>query len=412
MCLPWRRLAMFSKPRRFRIVVIALLGGCKIFCFWWMVTEKVKVVEVGDMVRGPLLHPGYGIVTDFQGGRGGVLRVGLVFIACGPVQYAEAAGDFLVGFGEASEVLSEAVFVQFFLVGDVPDSAGVGADFVGEEDLHAVFFVQASEFQFEVDQFHADGDEQSADEVVDSQGEGHDVVEFRGAGPAEGGDVFFADQGVAQFVGLVVEFDDGAGQFQSFFQSQAFAQGAGGDVAHDDFDGNDGEFANQLLAHVQGADEVGGDSEFVQAGEQEFGYAVVEHSLAFHGGAFAVVECGCVVLEVLDQGAWFGSFVEALGFAFVDLLAIFHLRLLREGMVVVGQDRKFSSGVQEFRDFGFFRWGGGFLLHFGGGGRILSRGGRIRKSDYDETEEQEWREEALSFHGQWQAALWACRQAA
>ena len=62
-----------------------------------------------------------------------------------------------------------------------------------------------------------------------------------------------------------------------------------------------------------------------KAGEHMFADAIVDHALAVDRAALFRVECGGIVLEVLDQCARFGAFVKDLGLAFVDLAATGHL---------------------------------------------------------------------------------------
>jgi hypothetical protein len=64
----------------------------------------------------------------------------------------------------------------------------------------------------------ADAEEQAGEEVVDADGERHDVVDLLGRGPAEGGDVLFRDHRVVQRIVLVVELDDRARQLGAFLE--------------------------------------------------------------------------------------------------------------------------------------------------------------------------------------------------
>ena len=61
-----------------------------------------------------------------------------------------------------------------------------------------------------------------------------------------------------------------------------------------------------------------------QLGHQIFADAVVEDAFAFNHILFGAVSGGGVVLEILDDGARLGAFVQNLGFAFVDDAAAFH----------------------------------------------------------------------------------------
>jgi hypothetical protein len=66
------------------------------------------------------------------------------------------------------------------------------------------------------------------------------------------------------------------------------------------------------------------DADVIQPGEDVFADPVVDYALAVDCSALLRVERGGIVLEVLDQGARLGTFVEDLGLAFVDLAATRH----------------------------------------------------------------------------------------
>ena len=102
------------------------------------------------------------------------------------------------------------------------------------------------------------------------------------------------------------------------------AKRAGGDVAHHHFERNDLHLADQLLAHVEPADEVGRNPDIVQVLEDVFGDPVVEDALAFDDFVLFGVEGGRVILEMLDECSRLGAFVEDLRLAFVDAAAATH----------------------------------------------------------------------------------------
>src|SRR3546814_10544824 len=89
--------------------------------------------------------------------------------------------------------------------------------------------------------------------------------------------------------------------------------------------------SDQLFAHVEAADEMVRHSDIAEQGEDMLGNAVVEHALAVDRPTLLRVEGGRVVLEILDQRARFGAFVEDLGFAFVNLAAAGHGQELSVG---------------------------------------------------------------------------------
>ena len=139
--------------------------------------------------------------------------------------------------------------------------------------------------------------------------------------------MFFGDHRIAQLVVLVIELDDGAGQRRALVDAEALGERTGGDIADDHFAGDDLDFADQLLAHVHGADEVGRHADLVQAREDIFRDTVVEDALAFNRRVFLIVEGGGVILEMLDESAGFGAFVKDLGLALINASATAHVMI-------------------------------------------------------------------------------------
>ena len=191
-------------------------------------------------------------------------------------------------------------------------------------DKRVFVLPQAAEFEPNVDQPEPDAEEQAGQEVVDADGERHDVIELGGVGPAESRDVLFGDHRVFQLVRLVIKFDDGARQHHAFLDAEALGERAGGDITHDDFERDHLHFLDQLLAHVEAADEVGGNADLVQMREDVFADTVVQHALAVNDFMLLLVEGGRIVLEELDKRAWLRTFVEDLGLAFVNTAATVH----------------------------------------------------------------------------------------
>ena len=116
------------------------------------------------------------------------------------------------------------------------------------------------------------------------------------------------------------------GQLRAFLDPQPLRQRAGSDVADHHLDRHDLNLANELLAHVETANEVRRHADQPEQGEDMLGNPVVEHALAADRALFLGVERGRVVLEILDQRARLGTLVEDLGLAFVDLAAACHGR--------------------------------------------------------------------------------------
>ena len=124
---------------------------------------------------------------------------------------------------------------------------------------------------------------------------------------------------------LTIELDDRAGELRARFEAEPLDQRAGGDVAHDHLERHDLDFLDQLLAHVDAADEMRRDAEHVQLGEHELGNAVVEHALAVENLVLGAVAGGGVVLEILDERARLGALIKILGLAFINLPAAVHV---------------------------------------------------------------------------------------
>src|SRR5690606_18116754 len=168
----------------------------------------------------------------------------------------EPAGNLLVGLEQAAHVAAEAVLVELVGSLDVPQAAAIRADFVSQDDPHLVIVPQPAELDLEVYKADADAKEETDEKVVDPQRELHDFVDLVRRRPAEGGDVLLGDHRVTEVVRLVVELDDRAGELHTLFKTQPLGEGAGGHVPHDHLERNDLHLADELLTHVEAADEV------------------------------------------------------------------------------------------------------------------------------------------------------------
>ena len=91
------------------------------------------------------------------------------------------------------------------------------------------------------------------------------------------------------------------------------------------------DLADQLLAHIEAADEMRRHADVAEQREHMLGNPVVQHAFAVDRPALLRVERGGIILEILDQGARFGTLIENLRFAFVDLAATGHGRKLSVG---------------------------------------------------------------------------------
>src|SRR4051812_28324452 len=300
--LPWRTLATPSTPSDFRAPSIALPCGSRMPDFSVTVTRAFtsSVPSALDENRT-------------RARRALVLH-----------QDAEPLGDLGIGLQKAAKITTEAVLVELLVRLDVPQPAGIRGNLVGDDDAHHLVLEQPAAFHLEVDQTDADAEKEPGQEVVDADGERHDVVDLLRRGPAERRDVLFRHHGVVELVVLVIEFDDRTRQLGALLDPQALRQRARRHVAHHDLERHDLDLPNQLLAHVETADEVGRHPDVVEVLKQVLRDAVVEDALAFDDLVLLGIEGGGVVLEVLDQGARLRTFVKDLGLAFINATPTAH----------------------------------------------------------------------------------------
>src|SRR4051794_18406148 len=332
--LPWRTLAMPPTPRDFSAPSMALPWGSRMpdfrvtvtraFMFTLVIPDEPRSGSIrnlvamisGFRVRG--LRPRPGMTSALHQHRAGS-RGALVLH-----QDAQAFCHLGVGLEQPAEIAPKPVLVEFFVRLDVPQPAGVRGNLVGDDDAHHVVLEQPAAFHLEINQPDADAEKQPGEEIVDADGQRHDVVDLLRRGPAERGDVLFGNHRVVELVVLVIELDDRARQLGALLDAEPLRQGAGGDVAHHHFERHDLDLADQLLAHVEAADEVGGHPDVVEVLEQVLRDTVVEDALALDDLVLLGVERGGVVLEMLDQGSRLRSFIEDLGLAFINAAPTAH----------------------------------------------------------------------------------------
>src|ERR1700743_2163595 len=174
------------------------------------------------------------------------------------------------------------------------------------------------------DRGNPDAEKQAGEEIVDADGERHDVVDLLRRRPAERGDMLFRHHGVVELVVLVVELDDRARQLRALFDAKPLRQRTRRDVPHHHLQRHDLDLTNQLFAHVETADEVGRHPDVVEVLKQVLRDPVVEDALALDHLVFLGIERGRVVLEVLDQGSRLRTLIENLGLAFINATSTAH----------------------------------------------------------------------------------------
>src|SRR5579885_1905572 len=237
---------------------------------------------------------------------------------------AEPFGDLGIRLQQPAAVAAETVLVELLVRFDVPQATGIWRNLVGDDDPHHVVLPQPTSLHLEIDQANANAEEQPGKKVVDADGQRHDVVDLLRRRPAERGNMLLRYHRIVELVILVIEFDDRARQLRAFLDAEPLRQRAGGDVTHNHFERHDLDFANELLAHVESADEMRRHADVVEVLEDVFRNPVVEHALAFDHLMLFGIEGGRIVLEVLDQSSWLGPFVEDLRLAFIDTATAAH----------------------------------------------------------------------------------------
>src|SRR5579872_7164196 len=153
---------------------------------------------------------------------------------------------------------------------------------------------------------------------------GHDVVDLLRRRPAERGDVLFGDHRIVQRVVLVVEFDDRAGQLRALLDAEPRRQRAGGDIPDHDLQRNDLHLADQLLAHIEPADEMGRNADIVEILKEILRNSVIQNAFPIDDLMLLRVKGGGVVLEMLDQRSRLGALIEDLGLAFINAATAVH----------------------------------------------------------------------------------------
>src|ERR1700712_2588737 len=299
--LPWRTLATPSTPSDFSAPSMALPCGSRMPDFNVTVTRAFTKLASA-------LH-------EHRTGAGRTLVLH---------QDAQTLGDLGIGLQQPAEIPAETILVELLVRLDVPQPAGVRRDLVGDDDSHHVVFEQAAAFHLEIDQTDADAEEETGEEVVDADGERHDVVDFLRRCPAERGDVLFRDHRVVELVVLVIELDDRARHLGAFLDAEALRQRTRRHVPHHHLQRHDFDLTNQLLAHFEAADEMGRHPDVVEVLKQVLRNPVVEDALALDNLVFLGIERGRIVLEVLDQGTRLRAFVQDLGLAFINAASTAH----------------------------------------------------------------------------------------
>ena len=229
----------------------------------------------------------------------------------------QALHNFLVGISLAAQVAAEQVLVQMCAGGGIPETAGVGADLVGQDD-GAVG--QAAELDLEVDQADVGIQQDLLQHFVDLEGVLGDGIDLFLGGQAESQGIVVVDERIMQVVVLVAELQDGGLELGTLGHAHAQGEVAGGDVADDDLQGHDLDLLYKGVAVVDLLHIVGGDALFLQLLHQGIGQLVVHDALVADGALLLAVTGGGIVLVVDHYDLGVAGSENLLGFAFVHLL--------------------------------------------------------------------------------------------
>jgi hypothetical protein len=144
----------------------------------------------------------------------------------------------------------------------VPEAAAVRADLVREDDAAVVVLPDPAELELEVDEADADAGEQAAHEVVHAHRQSAMSSSPPGS-PAEAGDMLFRRSSDRRARRLVIIFDDRSGELRSLPRSEPLrrlpARRCAPPPRRHDLD-----LTDELLAHVEAADEVGRDADLAE----------------------------------------------------------------------------------------------------------------------------------------------------
>ena len=133
-------------------------------------------------------------------------------------RYSEAARDFPVSIGQATEITTKPVLVHFLVRPDLPEAQLSGL--ISSASMTPPLPSAGGRIQLEVDQ-PASIPAKIAQKGVDAMRLGDDGVEFLGGRPSESQDMLARDDQVAEQIVLQAEFDECRRQRVALGQSKA-----------------------------------------------------------------------------------------------------------------------------------------------------------------------------------------------
>ena len=184
---------------------------------------------------------------------------------------------------------------------------------------------------------------------IDREGILFDGLDLFLCGELQGQRVILVDQGIAQVIVLIGEFDGRRVETDAFLYTVTLGERAGRDVTDDDFQRNDGNFLNEGFPLTEFLYEMGGNAFLLEPLHQQVAHVVVDNTLTLNGTLFQAVESGCVVLVIDDKQFGIIRAENLLGLSFIKLFTLDHacalLRdFLRENYTAQGKNVKGSDG--------------------------------------------------------------------
>ena len=132
------------------------------------------------------------------------------------------------------------------------------------------------------------------------------------------------EQGIAQLVILIRKLYGRRVKNDALLHAVALGEGAGGNVADDDLQGNDGDLLHQGFPLAQLLNEVGRHAGLLQLGHKAVAHLVVDDALARDGALFQAVKGRGIVLVIHNKEFGIVGFEYFLCFALIELFQLLH----------------------------------------------------------------------------------------
>ena len=234
---------------------------------------------------------------------------------------------FLISFLYAAHISAETVLVELLVGSAVPETAGVGRNFICKEDLT----VESAELDLEVDKVNVVLLEELEHKCVNSKSILGDSVNFLLSSEAETESIVAVDEGIAEVIVLVAELESRLLERSALSNTELLGETACCNVSNDNFEGNDLDLLNDGLSVADLLNEVSGNAFLFKKLEHKVGHLVVDNALTSYSAFLFAVESGSIVLVVNDNVVGVVCSKNLLCLALVKLLAldnVFHSNIL------------------------------------------------------------------------------------